>query len=89
MLRCQFLCYILKTLFSIKIALKLSYSVFLQKNAKFSSAGGFALRPPEAGDFASRSWGLRPQTPIGLQPLGALPPDPKISIPTANFWLRA
>ena len=33
--------------------------LFLKKNAKFSSAGGSAPRPP----IASGSWGLRPQTP--------------------------
>ena len=50
--------------------------LFLQKNAKFSSAGGSALRPlppspqpPAARGFAPRpplaygGWGLRPQTP--------------------------
>ena len=41
--------------------------LFLQKNAKFSSAGGGAV-PPAAGGFApkppaSGGWGLRPQTP--------------------------
>ena len=28
--------------------------LFLQKNAKFSSAGGSALRPPASGGFAPR-----------------------------------
>ena len=45
--------------------------LFLQKNAKFSSAGGKAPRPP------------------CLRRLGALPPNPQISSPIANFWLRA
>ena len=64
--------------------------LFLQRNAKFSSAsvppaaGGFAPKPPASG-----SWGLRPQTPIGLRRLGAPPPDPPDSPPIANFWLRA
>ena len=31
--------------------------LFLQKNAKLSSAGGFAPRPPSSG-----GWGVRPQT---------------------------
>ena len=44
MLHCQFLCHVLKALIFIKIALKL---LFLQKNAKFSSAGGSAPRPPK------------------------------------------
>ena len=47
--------------------------LFLQKNAKFLSAGGSAFRPP----LASSSWGLRPQTPQTAPP------------PIANFWLRA
>ena len=34
--------------------------LFLQKNAKFSSVGGFAPRPP----LASGDWGLCLQTPI-------------------------
>ena len=41
----KFLHHVLKALFFIKIALKLSY--FCKKNAKFSSAGGHAPRPPE------------------------------------------
>ena len=49
----------------------------LQKNAKFSSAGGSAPRPPvpqAAGGFApkpatSGGWGLRPQTPKTAPPL--------------------
>ena len=45
MLCCQFLCHVLKALFFITVALKLSY--FCKKNAKFSSAGGSACRPPE------------------------------------------
>ena len=48
------------------------------------AAGGFAPKPPASG-----SWGLRPQTPIGLRRLGAPPPDPPNSPPIANFWLRA
>ena len=39
--------------------------LFLQKHAKFSSAG----------DSASSGWGLRPQTP-SLWQLEVLPPDP-------------
>ena len=56
MLRCQFLCYILKTLFSIKIALKLSY--FYKKLQNFRALG---LRRPDPR--ASGGWGLCPQTP--------------------------
>ena len=38
--------------------------LFLQKNAKFSSAGGEAHRPP----LASGGWGLCPQTPQAAPP---------------------
>ena len=44
--------------------------LFLQKNEKFSSAGGSALRPRASG-----GWGLCPQI-LSLRQLGALPPDP-------------
>ena len=44
--------------------------LFLQKNAKFSSDGGSAPRPP-----CLRRLGLCPQTPSFRQ-LGASPPDP-------------
>ena len=83
MLRCQFLCYVLKTLFFVKIALKLSY--FLKKTQNFRALGA---PPPDSR--ASGGWGFCPQAPIGLQRLGALPPGPQISPPPiANFWLRA
>ena len=63
--------------------------LFLQKNAKFSSAGGSAPHtpvPPAAGGFApktpaSGSWGLRPQTPIGLRRLGLRPQTPQTAPP--------
>ena len=55
MLRCEFLCHVLKALFFIKIALKL---LFLQNNAKFSSAGGSAPRPPNQPPIAN--FGLPP-----------------------------
>ena len=44
--------------------------LFLQKNAKFSSAGA-----PPPDPRASGGWGLYPQTP-SLRQLGASPPDP-------------
>ena len=50
--------------------------LFLQKNAKFSSAGGSAPRPPTAGGFAPK-----PQRPAA----GGFAPRP----PIVNFWLRA
>ena len=62
MLRCRFLCHVLKALFFIKIALKLSY--FWKKNAKFRALGA---KPPDPR--ASGSWGLRPQTPKTASPL--------------------
>ena len=60
---------------------------FLQKNAKFSSAGGSAPRP----QYLRRLRAMPPNP----QPLGASPPnphwppDPPNSPPIANFWLRA
>ena len=64
--------------------------LFLQKNAKFLSAGGSAPRSPNLRRLgalppkppASGGWGLRPQTPIG-------PQTPQTAPPIANFWLRA
>ena len=86
MWRCQFLCYVLKTLFFVKIAPKLIFlfvapkliapKLFLQKNAKVSSAGGSAPRPPGSG-----SWGLRSLTAIGLQRPGLLLQAPKLAPP--------
>ena len=55
MLRCQFLCHILKALFFIKIALKLSYSC--KKMQKFRALGAPPPDPhwsPEAGDSAPK-----------------------------------
>ena len=71
--------------------------LFLQKNAKFSSAGGSAptppcLRrlgalppnpqPPAAGGFA-------PRPPLASGGWGLCPQTPKTAPPIANFWLRA
>ena len=47
MLRCQFLCHILKALFFIKIALKLSY--FCKKMENFQALGA----PPQIPNVAS------------------------------------
>ena len=58
MLRCQFLCYVLKTLFFIKIALKLSY--FCKKMQNFLGLG--APPPDPQPQLASGGWRLRPQT---------------------------
>ena len=54
MLRCQFLCHVLKALFFIKVALKLSYICKKMQNFR-----GWGLRPqtpvpPAAGGFAPR-----------------------------------
>ena len=73
MLRCQFLCYVLKTLFFIKIALKLSY--FCNKMQKI-----VAKKCPQTPVLPA---------PIGLRRLEAPSPDPKISPPIMNFSLRA
>ena len=78
----QFLCHVLKALFLYQNSPKIK--LFLQKNAKFSSAGGSAPTPvpPAAEGFAPRpllaygGWGLRPHTP-------------KTAPPIANSWLRA
>ena len=56
MLRWQILCYVLKTLFFIKIALKLSYTCKKMQNLR-------ALGAPPPNPRASGGWGLFPQTP--------------------------
>ena len=75
--------------------------LFLQKNAKFLSAGGSAPRPPclrrlgalppnpqppAAGGFAPR-----PHWPpaAGCAGGGSAPRPPQQPPPNANFWLRA
>ena len=81
MLRCQFLCHVLKALFFIKIVLKLSDFC---KKCKIFKRWGLRLQttlPPKAGAFAPRPpvssiWGLCPQSP-------------KTATPVANFWPRA
>ena len=40
-------------------------------------------------DHVPPAAGALPPTPVGLQRLGAPLPDPQISPPIANFWLRA
>ena len=68
MLRYQFLCHILKALFLIKIALKLSY--FCKKMQNFRALGA---PPPDPRSSGGK--GLYPQTP-SLWQQGASPPDP-------------
>ena len=60
MLRGQFLCHVLKALFFIKIALKLSY--FCKKMENFQALGA-----PPPDPRTSSGWGLCPQSPIGPQ----------------------
>ena len=86
MLRCQFLCYVLKTLFFIEIALKLSY--FCKKNAKCSRAGappsdplasaarGFA---PDPQPPAAESFTFRP--PLAFGRWGLRPQTPELAPP--------
>ena len=74
MLHCQFLCYVLKPLFFIKIALKLSY--FCKKMQNFRALG---TPPPDP-----RASGGCP-APIVLRRLEAPPPNPKISPPNCEF----
>ena len=80
MLRCQFQRHVLKALFFIKIALKLSY--FCKKMQNFRALGA-----PPPHPRASGGWWLCPQTPTGL--LRVPPPDPRNSPPIANVCLRA
>ena len=93
MLCCQFLCHVLKAIFFITIALKLSY--FCQKMQNIRALGA-----PPPDPRASGGWELCPQTP-SLCRLEASPPDhhwppaaegsaprPQYSPPIANFWLR-
>ena len=68
MLCCQFLFHVLKAIFFITIALKLSY--FCKKMQTFR-----ALEAPPPDPRTSGGWGLCPQTP-SLWRLGASPPDP-------------
>ena len=56
MLRCQFLCHVLKALFFIKIAQKLSYICKKMQNLR-------PLGAPPPNPRASGGWGLIPQTP--------------------------
>ena len=58
--------------------------LFLQKNAKFSSAGGSALRPP-----CLRRLGALPPTPQSPAGGGFAPRPPKQPPLIADFWLRA
>ena len=67
MLRCQFLCHVLKALFFIKIALKLSYFC---KKCKIFERWGFHFRPPCLRRLRALSPDPQPSE------AGALPPHP-------------
>ena len=59
MLRCQFLCHVLKALFFIKIAPKLSY---ICRKCKICERWGLRPQipvPPAAGSFAPRQWRIQ------------------------------
>ena len=84
MLRCQFLCHVLKALFFIKIALKLSYFCKKMQNlralgaqpSEVRASGGWGLCPQTP---SLHQLGAHPQTPIGLRQQGVPPPDPQKS----------
>ena len=58
--------------------------LFLQKNEKFSNAGGSTPRL-----LCLRRLGALPPDPHWPPAAGGYVPDPHISPPIANFWLRA
>jgi len=58
-------------------------ALFLLKNRK----NWRALEAPPPDPLASGGWGLHPQTPIGLQRLGALPSNPATASLMTNLWL--
>ena len=69
MLRCQFLCHVLKALLFIKIALKLSSFCKKMQNFRALEAPPPDPQPPAAGGFAPKSplasgkWGPSPRPP--------------------------
>ena len=71
--------------------------LFLQKNAKFSSAGGSAPRPPCLWRLGALPPNPQPPAAAGFAPRpllasggwGLLPQTPQTAPPIANFWLRA
>ena len=71
--------------------------LFLQKNAKFSSAGGSAPRPPCLRRLGAlppnpqppAAGGFAPRPPLASGGWGLRPQTPQIAPPIANFWLRA
>ena len=79
MLRCQFLCHVLKALFFIKIALKLSYFCKMQN---FREVGAL---PPDPR--ASGSWELCPQS-LASGGWGRSLQTHRIAHLIVNFWLR-
>ena len=71
--------------------------LFLQKNAKFSSAGGSAPRPPCLRRLGAlppnpqppAAGGFAPRPPLASGGWGLRPQTPQTAPPIANFWLRA
>ena len=71
--------------------------LFLQKNAKFLSAGGSAPRPPclrrlgasPPNPQPSAAGGFAPRPPLASGGWGLRPQTPQTAPPFANFWLRA
>ena len=69
----------------------------MQKNAKFSSAGGSAPRPPCLGRLGALPPNPQPpaagdeasKPPLASGGWGLSPQTPKTAPPIANFWLRA
>ena len=89
MLCCQFLCHVLKAIFFIAIALKLSF--FAKKMQNFLALGAALPDPRTSGGWGlcsqpptSGGWGHRPQTPIGPWRLRASP-RPQNSPPHCKF----
>ena len=71
--------------------------LFLQKNAKFSSGGGSAPRPPCLRRLGAlppdpqtpAAGGFAPRPPLTSGGWGLRPQTPEIVPPIVNFWLRA
>ena len=71
--------------------------LFLQKNAKFSSAGGSAPRPPcllrlgvlPPNPQPPAAGGFAPRPPLASGGWGRSPQTPQTAPSIADFWLRA
>ena len=91
MLRCQFLCHVLKALVFITIASKLSY--FCKKMQNFRALGASTPDLRRLGalpqDPSLRRLGAQSPDPHWPSAAGGSAPRPQKSAPIANFWLRA